>query len=84
MKNSLSTPSNMTLTTMCIALASLTLFGSLMTVTAQARMFDRNMMRNYFECPICNPFQCPLPSNFREDCELVLEPGICACCQVRC
>lgn len=39
--------------------------------------FDRKLFRTYFECPTCDENDCPRP---QEDCELVKEPGLCACC----
>ncbi|KAK7099467.1 hypothetical protein V1264_003603 [Littorina saxatilis] len=45
------------------------------------RSFDRELLRKYFKCPACDPFTCPRPVGYPA-CQLVLEPGVCACCKV--
>jgi len=51
--------------------------GSVMGVTN----YDRRLLRKYFKCPACEPLECPLPVGY-PNCEMVLEPGVCACCSV--
>ncbi|KAL8584788.1 hypothetical protein ACOMHN_037493 [Nucella lapillus] len=48
---------------------------------SSTRNFDRSFLRKIFKCPACHLENCPIPEGF-PGCELVREPGVCACCLV--
>lgn len=57
-----------------------TIVASVPGTLAQTTTY-RQALRKYFGCPDCDQSNCPGTSPV--GCELVLEPGVCACCQVR-
>ncbi|XP_025085513.1 insulin-like growth factor-binding protein 5 [Pomacea canaliculata] len=73
----MSTP--LLVSSLALMVVVVTIVASVPGTLAQTTSY-RQALRKYFGCPDCDQSNCPGTSPV--GCELVLEPGVCACCQV--